>query len=62
MPVKCDICGKGPQFGHSISHSKVATHRRWLPNIQKITVQDGETTRRLYVCSRCLRTLEKTSS
>jgi large subunit ribosomal protein L28 len=60
MPVKCDICGKGPQFGHNISHSKIATKRRWLPNIQKITVQEGETTRRLNVCSRCLRTLQKT--
>jgi large subunit ribosomal protein L28 len=60
MPVKCDICGKGPQFGHNISHSKIATKRRWLPNIQKITVQDGGNTMRLYVCSRCLRTLQKT--
>lgn len=60
MPVKCDICGKGPQFGHNISHSKIATKRRWLPNIQQITVQEGETTRRLNVCSRCLRTLQKT--
>jgi len=59
MPVKCDICGKGPQFGNSISHSKTATKRRWLPNIQKITIRDGQTTRRLNVCSRCLRTLNK---
>ena len=58
--MKCDICGKGPQFGHSISHSKQATKRRFLPNIQRITVQEGETTKRLNVCSRCLRTLQKT--
>jgi large subunit ribosomal protein L28 len=60
MPVQCDICGKGPQVGHNISHSKQATKRRWLPNIQKITVQEGQTTKRLNVCSRCLRTLQKT--
>jgi large subunit ribosomal protein L28 len=60
MPVQCDICGKGPQFGHNISHSKQATKRRWLPNIQRITVQEGGTTKRLNVCSRCLRTLQKT--
>jgi large subunit ribosomal protein L28 len=60
MPVKCDICGKGPMFGHNISHSKRATKRRWLPNIQQITVQEGQTTKRLNVCSRCLRTLQKT--
>jgi len=60
MPVKCDICGKVPQFGHSISHAKNATKRRWLPNIQQITVQEGGTTKRLNVCSRCLRTMQKT--
>jgi len=59
MAVRCDICGKGPQFGHQISHSKKATRRHWLPNIQKVTVQDGETTKRLNVCVSCLRTLQK---
>ena len=61
MPVKCDICGKSPQFGHNISHSKIATKRRWMPNIQKITVQEGGTTKRLNVCTNCLRTLKKTN-
>ncbi|MBM4432152.1 MAG: 50S ribosomal protein L28 [Chloroflexi bacterium] len=59
MAVRCDICGKGPQFGHNVSHSKKATRRRWLPNIQKVTVQDGQTSKRLNVCTSCLRTLQK---
>jgi large subunit ribosomal protein L28 len=59
MAVRCEICGKGPQFGHSVSHSKKATKRRWLPNIQRITVQDGQTSKRINVCTRCLRTLHK---
>ena len=60
MSVRCDICGKRPQAGHNVSHSKVATNRRWIPNIQSITVQDGDTTKRIHVCTRCLRTLQKT--
>ena len=59
MAIRCDICGKGPQYGHSISHSKKATNRRWLPNIQRVTIQEGGTKKRLNVCTRCLRTLYK---
>jgi len=32
--AKCEICGKGPQFGHNVSHSKRATNRKFKPNIQ----------------------------
>ena len=33
----------------------VATKRRFNPNLQKVRVQDGETSRRVYVCTRCLK-------
>jgi large subunit ribosomal protein L28 len=59
MAIRCDICGKGPQYGHSVSHSKKATNRRWLPNIQRVTIHEGATKKRLNVCTRCLRTLYK---
>jgi len=32
----CDICGKGPGFGMSVSHSHRRTHRRWNPNVQRV--------------------------
>ena len=59
MAGKCDICGKGPQFGHNVSHSKQRTKRRWKPNLQTVTIQDGEKMRRVSICTRCLRTLQK---
>jgi large subunit ribosomal protein L28 len=59
MAGKCDICGKGPQFGHNVSHSKQRTKRRWKPNLQTVTIQDGDTMRRVSICTRCLRTLQK---
>ena len=37
MAANCDVCGKGPGFGHSISHSHRRTKRRFDPNIQKKT-------------------------
>jgi len=33
----------------------VATRRRWLPNLQKVRINDAGTTRRVYVCTRCLK-------
>ncbi len=58
--AKCEICGKGPQFGHNVSHSKRRTNRMWRPNIQKTIVYEGTHKRQLRVCSDCMRTLKKT--
>jgi large subunit ribosomal protein L28 len=57
--AKCEICGKSPSFGHSVSHSNVRTKRQWKPNIQKITVYKEGRPQRVQVCTRCLRTMHK---
>lgn len=58
--AKCEMCGKGPQVGYNVSHSKKATKRQFRPNIQRRRLEiDGEM-RRVYICTRCLRTLNKT--
>ncbi|HWM79532.1 MAG TPA: 50S ribosomal protein L28, partial [Methylomirabilota bacterium] len=33
MAQRCDVCGKGPSFGHKISHAHNVTKRRWLVNL-----------------------------
>lgn len=58
--AKCEMCGKGPQFGHNVSHSKRATNRRFNPNIQRVRVMVNGQVRRMRLCTRCLRTLNKT--
>ena len=57
--AKCEICGKGPQFGHNVSHALNRTKRRWLPNIQKVTIADARGTRRIRICRKCVRTLNR---
>ncbi len=57
--AKCDICGKGPQFGHNVSHALNRTKRQFKPNIQKRTIIVGNTKRRLKVCAKCLRSLDR---
>jgi large subunit ribosomal protein L28 len=59
--AKCDICGKGPQFGHNVSHSKRRTNRQWSPNIQKMLVEIDGVPRRVSMCTRCMRTMTKAS-
>jgi len=57
--AKCEMCGKGPQFGHNVSHSKRATNRQFKPNVQRVRVEIEGQMRRMYLCTRCLRTLNK---
>ncbi|MEE8419975.1 MAG: 50S ribosomal protein L28 [Dehalococcoidales bacterium] len=57
--MKCDLCGKSPQFGHNISHSKRHTNRMWLPNIHTAKVTVNGRLKRLDLCTRCLRTQHK---
>jgi large subunit ribosomal protein L28 len=39
----------------SVSHSHRRTKRRWNPNIQRIRVQVGRSTRRMNVCTSCIK-------
>jgi TolB protein len=56
MAQRCDICGKGPQFGNRVSHAHNVTHRRFNPNLQPVRALVGKGThRKLRVCTRCLR-------
>jgi len=58
VAANCDVCGKGPSFGHSISHSHRRTKRRWNPNIQRVRALVGDagvTPKRLNVCTSCLK-------
>ena len=57
--AKCEICGKGPMAGNNVPHSLQKTRRRWSPNVQRIKLTEGGRTRRAYVCTKCLRTLNK---
>jgi large subunit ribosomal protein L28 len=52
----CDVCGKGPGFGHNVSHSHRRTNRRWNPNIQSVrTPAGGGNTKKLKVCTSCIK-------
>lgn len=56
MSKVCEICGKHPVAGRSISHSHRVTNRVFRPNIQKITIKEANGhVRRANVCTRCMK-------
>jgi large subunit ribosomal protein L28 len=55
MSKRCEICGKGPQFGNRVSHANNRTHRRFEPNLQTVRAVVGRQVQRLRVCARCIK-------
>ena len=57
MAAVCDVCGKRPGFGKSVSHSHRRTNRRWDPNIQTVHAKVGGDTnrKRMNVCTSCIK-------
>ena len=52
MSKVCEVCGKHPVAGRSISHSHRVSNRVFRPNIQKITIRDAKGhVRRANVCT-----------
>jgi large subunit ribosomal protein L28 len=55
MSKKCEICGKGPLVGNNVSHAHNKSKRRWLPNLQRVRVILNGTTKRVRICTKCLK-------
>lgn len=53
--AKCSVCGKGVSFGIKVSHSHRRSNKMWKPNIRKVKAVVDGSPKRVYVCSRCLR-------
>jgi large subunit ribosomal protein L28 len=55
MSRTCDLCGKGPQTGYSVSHAHNKTKKRWYPNLQEVRASKDGQTKRIKVCTKCLK-------
>lgn len=55
MAHRCDICGKGAQAAHKVSHSNRKSRKWQEPNLQTVHVIVGGTRTHLRVCTRCIR-------
>lgn len=59
MAKFCQMCGKGEVAGNAVSHSHKKVRRVWAPNVQKKSLNLGESSIRVNICTRCLRTIKK---
>ncbi len=59
--AKCAHCGKTTTFGHNRSFSQRATNRKFLPNLQKVTVFEKGVKAQKTLCTKCIRTMVKTA-
>jgi large subunit ribosomal protein L28 len=69
MSRVCEVCGKSPSVGNSVTRRGLAkakggvgikttgiSRRKFYPNLQKIRVIDDKgTARRMKVCTKCIR-------
>lgn len=60
MAKKCDITGTGVMSGNNVSHANNKTRRRFLPNLQVVSLL-SETLGKIFklkICSKTLRSIE----
>src|SRR5271154_1366691 len=55
MAMKCELCGKGPQYGNVVSHANNTRRRRWNPNLKRVRAAVGTATKSVRVCTACIR-------
>lgn len=55
MAKICEICGKKPEFGNSISHAHNVSKRRWNPNLQSARVNIDGIIKKIKICTSCLK-------
>lgn len=64
MARACAVCGKVSMGGfnpQSSGMNRVRAHRRYQPNLQQLAVTRNGKTVQALVCTRCRRTLTRTS-
>ncbi|MGB1338384.1 50S ribosomal protein L28 [Planktomarina sp.] len=60
MARRCELTGKGPMSGNNVSHAKNRTRRRFLPNLNELTLHSDALDRafKLRISSAALRTVD----
>ena len=55
MSRQCEICGKKRMLGHNVSHANNKSVREFRPNLVTVRAKVTGGTRRVKICTRCLR-------
>lgn len=60
MARRCELTGKGPMSGNNVSHAKNRTKRRFLPNLNDVSLMSDSLGRsfKLRISAAALRTID----
>ncbi len=60
MARRCELTGKESLYGHNVSHANNRTNRRFVPNLQKVTLHSNALRKdiKLRICTRALRSVQ----
>ena len=60
MSRVCELTGKGPMVGNNVSHAKNRTRRRFLPNLNDVSLQSDTLGRtvKMRISAAALRTVD----
>ena len=63
MARRCELTGKETMFGHNVSQAKNRTNRRFVPNLQKVTLYSDALRKevKLRISTRALRSVQHNS-
>ena len=53
--ARCAVCNKGVHFGNAVSHSHRRSNKKWKANLKSVRVKVNGGTKKMYVCTSCLR-------
>ncbi|MDR0307041.1 MAG: 50S ribosomal protein L28 [Chitinispirillales bacterium] len=59
MSKTCEVCGKHPQSGNTISHAHNVNKRIFYPNLRTIKAEVNGASKRIKICMKCLKTSAK---
>lgn len=55
MAQRCEICGKKPGFGNTVSHAHNVSKRRFNINLKSVHARVNGRPKRIKVCTSCLK-------
>ncbi len=53
--ASCAVCGKQRSMGNNVSHANNRSKKVIMPNLQRMRIVIGKSIKKVYVCTRCLR-------
>ncbi|MCL2843962.1 MAG: 50S ribosomal protein L28 [Chitinivibrionia bacterium] len=59
MSRSCDVCGRAPVSGGSVSHAHNVSKRIFKPNIRNVKLEIDGVNKNAKICMRCLKSLSK---